>query len=92
MGANDAGDGALVYDSERRVAQLLRSLNQFLGLARAAQEAVVREAAQLRIGGNDGPELGRHANEPCRYQRTSSPTRRSWKTHKTPQCSLMATQ
>jgi len=47
--AHDAGDGALVGDRQRRIAEFARLLDQFLGVRGAAQEAEVGEAVQFGV-------------------------------------------
>ena len=52
MRSDDAGHAALVGDGEGRVAELLRSFDELLGLAGAAEESEVGDAAQLCVGGD----------------------------------------
>ena len=60
---HDASHAAFVGDGKRRVAELLRALDQLLRLASAAQEGEVGDAAQLCVFGNGGHE--------GRFKRTS---------------------
>ncbi len=52
--AHDAGDGALVRQRERVVAQIVRTLHQLLRVRGAAQEGEVAEAVQLGVGRSFG--------------------------------------
>jgi hypothetical protein len=49
MRPHDGGDRAFVRDRERRVAERMRALDQFLRMRRAAEEAEVREAVKLGV-------------------------------------------
>ncbi len=54
MRAHDARERAFIGDRERRVAERLRLLDQFLGMRGAAQEAEVGNAVQFCIAGQRG--------------------------------------
>jgi hypothetical protein len=66
VGAHHAGDRALVGERERAVALLVRTLDEFLGLARPHQEAEGADAAQFGVVGQPG---GRHRGSGPRHGR-----------------------
>ncbi len=69
MGAHGARDRALVGDGQCRITELGGTLDEFLGVRGAAQEAEVGEAVQLGV--THGPDPARaqtQPNTPCRNQ------------------------
>jgi len=69
VGPHHPRQGTFVHQRERAVAQRLGSLDQLFGVARAAQEGEVGDAAQLGVVG----EL--HAKCPCKYHAGVSSSR-----------------
>jgi hypothetical protein len=52
--ADDTRERAFVGDGERRIAQRVCALDQFLRMRCAAQEGKIRPAVQLGVGGEHG--------------------------------------
>ena len=67
--AHNARDGALVGDGQCRITEFGGTLDEFLGVRCAAQEAEVGEAVQLGV--THGPDSAEHAvQEPASMRRS----------------------
>ena len=68
MRAHHARERAFVGEGERTVAELMRPGDEFLRVRSAAQKAEIRQAMQLRVGGQNGIHSEAQEKMPCRYQ------------------------